>query len=397
MKILQICHKAPYPANDGGSIGIYHMACGFIENGVHLTLLSINTSKHYKPDHNIPLDFRTKSHYQSVFHNTDVTFAGAVANLFSNKSYFVSRFYFTAFVKEIENTLNKKWDIVHLESLFLGDYIPVIRRCSKAKIALRTHNIEHLIWERMVVNERNLLKKKYLEMQKNRLKKFEIDVLNKVDSIITISASDKKVLEGLGVKNNCFVSPTGINLQDYSIWEMEEENSVFHFGSMDWMPNEQAVIWFLENVWPKVLQKVPVAKFYIAGRGITSKLVSWNKPNVIIVGEVADSSNFYNSKSIMVVPLLAGSGIRIKILEGMAYGKAIVSTTLGAEGIPVTPGQHCILADTPDDFAQGVITLLTDNLYRRHIKSQTRKFIAENFDNKDLVGKLVRFYDRLIS
>ncbi|HEX7413282.1 MAG TPA: glycosyl transferase family 4, partial [Bacteroidia bacterium] len=174
MRLLQLTNKPPYPPNDGSSIAVYNMSCGLLTNQVDLTLLSINTKKHFKPDDEIDIDFKTKSKYQSVYHDTDVTVMGAFLNLFSNQSYFVSRFYFKAFEERLISILNEKeFDIVQLESIFLGDYIPIIRNHSKAKITIRTHNAEHLIWQRIIANEKSLVKRKYLLLQADRLKIYE--------------------------------------------------------------------------------------------------------------------------------------------------------------------------------------------------------------------------------
>lgn len=399
MRILLICNKAPYPANDGSSIAIYNMARGFIANNCDLTLLTVNTKKHFKPDANVPEDFRIKSNYTSIYQNTSVTPWGLLTNLlFSSKSYFVSRFYFSSFKKALKKLLEEKsFDIIQLEGIFMGDYLQLIRKYSSAKIAIRTHNVEFKIWERMI-HQCTGLKRWYLNIQNKRLKKYELELLPTVDAIIPITAVDKSILESNSIKNNFYVCPTGLNCSEYPHEHHSEiPNSVFHFGSMDWMPNEEAVIWFLEQVWDKVIQSVPEAKCYIAGRGISNRVKSIIKPSVIMHGEVKSSSEFYQSMQIMVVPLLSGSGMRIKIVEGLAYGKAIVSTSIGAEGIPVENGKHCIIADEPESFAKGVITLLKNKEQCHSLQLNGRKFAEEHFDNSILISGLINFYKSLIS
>jgi len=397
MRLLQLTNKPPYPANDGSSIAMYNMSCGLLSNGVDLTLLCINTKKHFKPDEKVDAEFKNKSKYQSVYQNTDVTALGAFFNLFSNQSYFVSRFYFKAFEEKLISILKEKeFEVVQLESIFLGNYIPTIRKYSKAKIAVRTHNAEHLIWQRIIANETNAIKRSYLLLQATRLKKFEKRILQSVDAIIPITEVDKIYFENWGIHNSFHVSPTGVQLQQYKInHQVELSFSVFHFGSMDWMPNEEAVLWFVNNVWEKVLQKIPQAKFYIIGRGISPKVESLNKPNVVIVGKTESAEKVYHQYSLMVVPLLSGSGMRIKMIEGMAYGKAIVSTGIGAEGIPVISGKNCLLADTPDDFAKTVIEILSDIEKKDALQNEARCFIEQNFENSILVKQLVGFYKNL--
>jgi glycosyltransferase involved in cell wall biosynthesis len=397
MRLLQLTNKPPYPPNDGSSIAVYNMSCGLINNQVDLTLLCINTKKHFKPDEEVGVEFKTTSKYQSVYQNTDITAIGAFLNLFSNESYFVSRFYLKALEDKLISILKEQqFDIVQLESIFLGNYIPTIRKYSKAKITIRTHNVEHLIWQRIIANEGNLIKCNYLLLQAGRLKKFEKKVLESIDAIIPITAVDKTYFENWEINKPFHVSPTGVQLQKYKInYEEELPFSVFHFGSMDWMPNEEAVLWFVNNVWEKVLQKIPQAKFYIIGRGMSQKVLSLNKPNVVVIGKIETAEKVYHHFNLMVVPLLSGSGMRIKMIEGMAYGKSIISTTIGAEGIAVTSGKNCLLADTPDDFANAVVEILTNKDKRDSIQQEARYFIEQYFDNNTIVKQLTGFYQTL--
>ncbi len=397
MRLLQLTNKPPYPPNDGSSIAVYNMTCGLLNNHVDVTLLCINTKKHFKADEEVEADFRKKSNYHSVYKDTDVTALGAFLNLFSNQSYFVSRFYFAAFKQKLITLLKEKeFDVIQLESIFLGNYISTIKKYSKAKITIRTHNAEHLIWERMISNENNYIKKKYLSLQNTRLKNFEKEILKKADAIIPITDIDKQYFENWGIHTLYHVSPTGIQLQQYEVNHASElPDSVFHFGSMDWMPNEEAVLWFINNVWDKVLVKIPHAKFYVIGRGMSAKILALNKPNVVIIGKIQNAQKVYHHYTAMVVPLLAGSGMRIKMIEGMAYAKPIISTGIGAEGIAVTQGKDCLLADTPDDFASAVIEILLDTEKRNSLQKEARNFIENNFENNSLVKQLVDFYKTL--
>ncbi len=397
MRLLQITNKPPYPPNDGSSIAVYNMCCGLINNTVDLTLLCINTKKHFKADDEVDAEFKRNSKYQAVYRNTDVTALGAITNLFSNQSYFVSRFYFKDFENKLTSLLKENdFDIIQLESIFLGNYIPLIRKYSKAKITVRTHNTEHLIWERMIANEGNFLKKKYLALQTARLKKFEKKVLQSVDAIVTITDIDKQYFKKWGIETPFHVSPTGIQLQQYQVNHTEElPDSVFHFGSMDWMPNEEAVLWFINNVWDKVLSKIPQAKFYVIGRGMSDGVLALNKPNVVVIGKIQHAEKVYHHYSVMVVPLLSGSGMRIKMIEGMAYAKPIVSTKIGAEGIEVTSSKNCLLADNADDFANAVIEVLSNNEKRKTLQNEARNFIEQHFENNTLVKQLVDFYKTL--
>ncbi len=398
MRILQLSNKPPYPPNDGSAIAVYNMGCGFIANGVELTLLTINTKKHFKPDELVEEHFKKQSHYTSVYRDTEVNAGGALLNLFSNKSYIASRFYFKQFEEKLISILKKNtFDIVQLESIFMGDYIPAIRAHSKAKISVRTHNIEHLIWQRILENEKSIFKKKYIALQNKRLKQFENKILQSVDTIVPITTVDEKYFRNWGINKPFFSSPTGLMLDKYNVNHTKEiPNSVFHFGSMDWMPNEEAVLWFLENVWDLALQKIPHAKFYVVGRDMSQNILALKKPNVIIVGKSESAELVYQSYSIMVIPLLSGSGMRIKMIEGMAYAKPIVSTRIGAEGIAVTAEKNCLIADNQVDFANALAALLSNDEKRKNIGVEARKFAEQYFTNTTLVKQLIDFYKTII-
>ncbi len=400
LKILQISNKAPYPANDGSSIAIYNMAKGLIENGAQLHLLTINTKKHFKPDNEVPEGFKKSSHYTSVYQNTDTGTLGALMNLFSSDSYFVSRFYFSAFENKLVDILKQNtFDIIQIEGVFMAGYIDTIRKHSKAKIVLRAHNIEHLIWERHLKNSKKTTINKYLALQNKRLKKFEAGILDKVDAIVPITDHDKLLFEQLGFKKDIFTCITGVDVAEYQTKQglPLKPKTVFYFGSMDWMPNQEAAKWFLDNCWEKISKAVPDAKFVIAGRGMPQSFLQLNLPNVLVIENIKDGKAFFEQHKIMVVPLLSGSGLRIKIIEGMAYAKPIVSTSIGAEGIYCDPKKDLIIADKADDFSNAVIELLNDAAKREELEKNASAFAYKEFDNKNVVSKLVQFYNTLLN
>jgi len=397
MKILQLCNKAPYPANDGSSIAISTLAEGLADNGIELHLLPINTKKHFKPEENIPAAFKQKTNYQSVYKNTDTNALGAFFNLFSAQSYFVTRFFF----KEYEELLIQKletnsFDIIQLEGVFMATYIPIIKKYSKAKIVLRSHNVEHQIWERHLVSEKNILKKMYLTIQNNRLKTFEVNTFNKVDAIVTITDEDKKNISLICPKTPIHTCLTGVNLEEYKqVFQSKNPNTLFHFASMDWMPNIEAVDWLLNHVWNDVLKQQPDAKLVLAGRGMPERIKNVASENIIVIDTIKDSTEFYNSYDIMLVPLWSGSGLRIKLVEGLAYGKAIITTSIGAEGIPYSANKNLLIADTNTEFTKAIITLLT-NLDLKQDLQKSARTLAENHFNYKLIAKnLITFYNTL--
>lgn len=397
MRILQLCNKAPYPANDGSSIAICTLAEGLADNGIELHLLPINTKKHFKPEENIDPAFKTKTNYQSVYKDTNTRLFGAFLNLFSKQSYFVSRFFF----KEYEELLIQKlksttFDIIQLEGVFMASYIPVIKKYSNAKIVLRSHNVEHQIWERHLANEKAGIKKAYLTLQNKRLKTFEIKAFKLVDAIVTITDEDKKTIASICANKPIHTCLTGINLQSYrQVITPQYPNTLFHFASMDWMPNVEAVDWFINTVWNEVIKNDPKTKLILAGRGMPDRFKKMASHNITIIDDVKDSAQFYNTYDIMLVPLWSGSGLRIKLVEGLAYGKAIITTSIGAEGIPYVSGKDMMIADSSAEFAKAILKILSDTAYKQQLQTSARTLSENYFDYKVIAARLIEFYKTL--
>jgi glycosyltransferase involved in cell wall biosynthesis len=160
---------------------------------------------------------------------------------------------------------------------------------------------------------------------------------------------------------------------------------------MDWMPNREGVDWFLEKVWPIVLKQKPDAVFYLAGRNIPSHFFDLKTKGLKVVGEVEDAQQYINSYAVSIVPLFAGSGMRVKIIEAMALGRAIVSTSVGAESIRYTNHQDIMIADDEVDFAAAILTILKEPAHRKTLGENAQKLIAEKYDNRKISHAIIDF------
>lgn len=396
MRILLLCNRVPWPPTSGGAIASVNIIKGLHQLGHSLHLLCLNTKKSFVSKEETPDLFKELDSYRAVYINTDIDPIGALYNLlFSKESYHISRFHSKAFSEKLIYVLqNFKFDVIQLEGLHISIYLPIIRKYSKAKVVLRAHNIEFLIWERLAAAEKNPLKKWYVSLLAQRLKNYELAVMNKFDAIVPITEYDAQTFRELSCTVPLHVSPTGLDLDDYQIdTSAAEFPSVFHLGALDWMPNLQALEWFLAEVWPKIHAQNPSLKFYIAGRNMPNSIKSLQVAGVEVVGEVEDAKVFMSSKSIMVVPLLSGSGMRIKIIEGMALAKTIVSTSIGAEGIAVENGKNILIADDADAFAEAVLRCVKDRDFALNFGNNARKLIEEKYSNLSLVKQLAAFYE----
>lgn len=398
MRILQVCNKPPYPPKDGGSIAMNILTHGLIACGNEVSVLAINTPKNFIKEENIAFDYLKKISYQSVFVDTSIKPLDAFLNLFTSESYNISRFYNKEFEKKLVDIItNNHFDIIQLESLWVSSYVKSIRTHSTAKIILRSHNVEYLLWERLAKNCKSGIKKTYLNFLSRRLKQYEIAMLNKYDGIACITLNDISILKKEGCTLPIIHIPFGIDIESYKVKKDKiEKDSLFHIGAMDWMPNTTGIQWFLENVWVKIQPTHQFIKFYLAGRNMPNWLINLNSKNVVVEGEVSNSHLFMNSKSIMIVPLKSGGGMRVKIIEGMALGKTIISTTIGAEGIEYENKKNILIADSVSDFEKAIGKCLSDKNYCEEIGLNARALVESKYDNKRICNKLHSFYLSLI-
>jgi len=399
MKILQVTNKIPYPAKDGGAIACMNLTRGFSLLGHKVVILSMNTLKHHVSLNEIPETIKDLAEFRLVDVPAKISPAMALLNLlFSNQPYNAVRFISNKFSEELKGILqNEKFDVIQLEGLYVCPYIPLIREYSSAKIVYRAHNIEHEIWNRTAALACGL-EKWYLKNLTKRIKRFETRMLNQYDLLVPITGRDGDMLNKMGNTKPFHVSQTGIDsTQLIPNSKKLEFPSLFHIGSLEWSPNQEGLIWFLENCWTQIHERYPDLKFYIAGRNATlwfqKKLAM---PNVVFMGEVADAYDFMNSKAIMVVPLHSGSGMRIKIIEGMALGKPIVTTAIGTEGISTVSGKNIIIAESAEAFISAISELIENCKYFDSIGRNAIEYIHEKFDNLTSAGALLEFYKKHI-
>ena len=266
MKVLQICSKQPLPAIDGGCKAMNNITEGLLQNNIEVKVLTVTTFKHPFLLKKMDATYLKNTQIENCEIAIKVKPIAAFFNLFSKESYNVIRFFSKEFEKLIASTLqNNEYDIIFLESLFVIPYIEIIRANSNAKLVYRAHNIEHEIWERNTIEEKNSIKRQYLKLLTKRLRKYEIGVLNKVDAIASISEKDKKTLLDLGSKKPICVTPFGFDLNQVSeSKEIKKVVNFFHIGSMDWEPNQEGIKWFLENVWIRIIEQYYTLQFNLA-------------------------------------------------------------------------------------------------------------------------------------
>lgn len=402
MKILLICNKSPWPPREGGPIAMNAIAEGLINAGHQVKILAINSYK-YKIDVNsIPKYYAEKTRIELVFIDLKVRVIPAFLNLFTSKSYHVQRFISADFSNAIKRILKEEeFDVIQLESLFITPYVKLIREYSKAVITLRAHNIEHKIWERLSIGEKSFLKRAYLKHLARTLRLYELEAIQLVDGIVAITQSDADYFSNYVDKGRIISIPFGIDTA--TSFEKKGEhpeqpfnNTIFHLGSMNWKPNLEGIIWFLKEVWPELSKSDSSVKFHLAGREMPQEIFHFKSDRVIIDGEVPDALEYMNKFKVMVVPLFSGSGIRIKIIEGMLAGCAVITTSIGAEGINYSNGENILIANNKEAFIENVIFLFNHPEKIFELGKKASEFVKEEHNNQRLISKLESFYSQII-
>lgn len=380
MNVLQICHKMPFPPNDGGTLAMYQLSKAMLDMGWKVKILGIETAKH--PITEMPVDeVYTKTAPEGVTIDTTPKISGLLKAVYSDNNYIVNRFDSKEFRELISSTISSnKFDLVILEGTFTAIYIDLIQQKFKGILVMRSHNVEFQLWEDRMQNEPNWLKRLLLKAPINQLRNFELSELKKVDVVAAISMSDKAFFNSYIGLNKTIYVPFGISLPDPITEYLEQENKVVFLGALDWDPNIQGINWLLENVWPLLKEKNPKIELHIAGRNAPEKYKETLPEGVIFHGEVTDAHSFISSGLVLVVPLLSGSGIRIKIIEGMALGQVVATTSKGALGINAQNERDILIGDSPKQMARQILDAMKQPSMRKSISLHARRLAEKEFD-----------------
>ncbi|MCB0820916.1 MAG: glycosyltransferase family 4 protein, partial [Bacteroidetes bacterium] len=344
MRILQLCHKPLSGRPDGGKLAMKSLAEGLRANGAEVFSWMIET-----PSHPASAQDRAQGISKSFFIDTRVKVFPALRDLLGGESYNLSRFASEAACRDISDVIATfKPDVILAEGIFtlagwmkhgFGKDLPVV---------LRSHNIEHLIWDRMAEAESNPLKRWYLRRLALALKKEEQEIWEKSDAIIAISDQDAAVIAASVPQKKLSTVSIGFDIPPKA--EMKFSGTeFFHIGAMDWRPNREGMEHFLRDVWPVLKRDHPSIVCRIAGKGMPAKFGTLENEGVFVV-KVDDAQEFMRNSGVMIVPLLSGSGVRVKIIEGLMQGIPLITSAIGKEGIPAVAGKHLFEANDLESY-----------------------------------------------
>ena len=384
MKVLQVCKKSPTPQRDGESIAIHQITKALVAQGNTVDVFAMLTTKHPAYDSNSEL---VGVNYQYIAINTSIHLNGAFFSIFGNIPYVVKRFESESFKLALVKKLQaNEYDVIIFEGIFLSLYIDVIKKYSKAKLVLRAHNIENKIWKRQAKLEANYLKKAFLNLVMNRqFERFELDMVQKFDGIISISPVDNQYFIENEVSKTLTI-PVCVGAVTKS--SLPQGFQVGFLGGMDWAPNVQGVVWFMEKVWLEFVTAYPDATFNLAGRNFPENIKAWQYPGLKVHGEIEDAEQFIRSQSLIISPIFSGSGMRVKIIEAMSYGKCVLSTSMGAEGIQYQDKVNILIADTAAAYLELLRSMYCERVALGRIGAQAAQLVEKEYSLTEHAKKM---------
>ena len=399
-KLLVVCPRVPWPAKDGGALAMVNLIKCYADIGFSVDMVCFNTPKHFASTNHIEdlKSFTSVCNVYTVPVDTRIKPLQAIYNLlFQKKSYNLKRFFNSNVNAKIAGLLQlNSYKLIHVESLFATTFLLDLLPLIKAPIVLRTHNIEYQIWERLASTSSNCIKKAYLSLMAKRLKKEEIAIANLVRNFFHIADTDKKYFESVFPESNHFLIPYAMQFPEVQN-ELVMETKVAFIGSMEWAPNLYGLAWLVNEVWPIVLSKLPNASLHIAGKSLGNKFVSNSKLNVIVHGEVPHALEYLSKHKLLVVPLFAGSGIRVKILESISIGLPVVTTSIGVQGISLDETKGLFIGNDAATFASQIVYVLQNTDLVNRYAAKGKQSVLSTYEESAVSQTLIQAVNQLVN
>jgi len=396
MRLLFLAPRVPWPADTGGKIrtvNILKQMTKFAQ--IHLACFSFEEND---PGH--AKELKKLGIAVTLVPAQDPGMIPKAAGIMLNPIPWSVAKYYSKNMERVLKSLHQThpFDAVHTDHAHMAQYSHCF---NNRPCIIDEHNVEYKILERCAEVEKNLLKKIIYATQADKMKNFETRQIRMCSRYLAVSDDDLRLLDelaGTQKKGRGHVIPNGVDVdffQGSNAPPSGSEDALAFTGSLDWLPNDDAAVFFCREVLPLIWQQNTSVKFYIVGKNpsATVKKLAQKDPRIVVTGRVDDVRTFIQRAKVFVVPIRIGGGTRLKILEAMSMRKAVVSTTVGAEGIACTRDVDIVLGDTPQAFAQKVIVLLKDQQKRETLGTAARKLVLENYDWRVIGKKLNQIYE----
>jgi polysaccharide biosynthesis protein PslH len=317
-------------------------------------------------------------------------------NLFSSRPYTMAKYCKPSVARALRELVRKQdFDVIICDFLFSADVIPW--DWPRPKV-LFTHNVEEQIWRRHFQVTRNPVWKAVSWREYKTMRIAERHYVNLANHVLAVSEADRSHFASYADASKITVIPTGVDVDYFRPSSEPQQNDTLVFtGSMDWLPNEDAIHYFADSILPVLRREAPEAELRVVGRKPSQGLhkLGQELPGIVVTGEVRDIRPHVHSSSVYVVPLRIGGGTRIKIFEAMAMGKAVVSTPIGAEGLPVRHNENILLAESPEEFVRCVLRLLREPSERERLGRAARALVEQNYSWRSVVSVFDAVFDRI--
>lgn len=404
MRILFITNLLPYPLDNGGKIKSYNTLKMLSKENI------IDIFSFYEDDREKEsLEYMRKQFNEVNIIKKHLTTSTnikkmiliGVKSLLSKSPFVILKYKDNKMKSLLKEKINEnKYDLIYIDHLQLGVYFDILKKAN-CPIYLDQHNCESQILKRKIVSKKSICRKIFLTMEFLKLKKFENKIISEVDKVIVLSEEDKNILiNNLEEKkekinknkfitipipiDNDYIKPIGISKGSYI--------NLLFLGTLSWYPNENGIKWFIINVISKLEQKNIKYKLYIVGKNPDDELINLCKDykNIIITGYVEDINDYIGICDLMIVPIFIGSGMRVKILEGLGKRIPIISTNIGAEGINVNHEHNIFIANSVDEYVDGIIKLSDNKLYSK-LQENGLSLFEEHYSLESIIKKYRKY------
>lgn len=400
MKLLILAPSLPLPPTDGGKIRVLNLTRRAATE-FDVTMLALQTevsdeeSAAALRDEGVTTILVPRSPAR-VPRLTPTAIARAVTRdipLAASKYYL--RAYRRALVELLQAT---PFDLIHFEMVHMAQYLPTVRRFTNAPALLSTQNVDSDVWRRAAEHQPTRLKRAAFGWQASVFERTERREGPKFDGVTAASDRDAEMYRALIPGAAVESVDNGVDLSGYTPRPEDEQPATFVYtGSYDWLPNADAVAYFCREVWGRIREALPDAEFFAVGKAPTEEMLSFHGRNgITVTGRVPEVHPFIARAAVYVVPLRIGGGTRLKILEAMGMGKAIVSSSIGSEALDVKAGRDLLIADDAEEFATTAVALANDANRRRELGAAGRKRVEERYGWDAIGARMNRFYRTLI-
>lgn len=401
VKILVVTTKSPYPLYEGRALRTYNLIREMArEHEVHLASFVQTPEEIVGIDHMRSLCPVVESHHLYADRRTLRLAIDVLREPLSSAPLQVVKYRSTAMRATIRRLISQhRYDLVHLDMLHLAEYLDL---CGDIPTVLMEHNVESVILERRADQERRWAARAYLRYQQIKLQRFEAQACKRATRVVAVSETDGVLLEQMSGREHIDVVPNGVDTEYFREAAgnaVPTANTLVYVGGFTWFPNEDAVRHFAADILPLIAREIPDVSLTVIGKNPDSPEIRAlaTNPRIRLAGMVDDIRPIVASAAAFIVPLRIGGGTRLKILDALSLSKAIVSTSIGCEGLEVSPGRDIVVADNPVAFAAETVSLLRDSDRARELGQKGRELVERLYDWRAVGVGLAEVYKRAVA